>query len=63
MWSCTMSVPDPGGLGATPAEEADCPKENRRALYNIASIYGNGLRWFGGGLRCFNRPFDGYANS
>ena len=78
MYSSTIPVPDPGeggggGLGSTspphlptspPPEEAVIVLKMRISLvYDIASIYSNGLGWFGGGLGCFNGPPIGYANS
>ena len=46
-----------------PGRGCACPEI--RALYDIASIYGNGWRFgvFWGGFGCFNGPPDGYANS
>ena len=55
-----------GGGGSPPRWKNHKFKNIFRALYDIASIYGNGLWWFGrclGGLGCFNGPHDGYANS
>ena len=71
MYSCTMSVPDPGGGGGAggkpPPHEAVSflKKKKIHALYDIASI---GVVWwrsgvFWGRLGCFNGPHDGYANS
>ena len=45
MYSCTMPVPGGGGGGGGGWGGRKCPKF--RALYDIASIYGNVLRWFG----------------
>ena len=72
MYSCTMPVSDP--WPPTLQKGCECLKKIH-ALYDIASIYGNGLGlvenwgvfgWFGvflGGLWCLNGPHDGYANS
>ena len=46
----------PGGGDTCPPPPRigrECPKNSFRALYDIVSINGNGLGWFGGGLGCF----------
>ena len=55
MYFCTMPVPDSG--------KRPLVSLKNRTLYDFASIYGNGLGWFGGCLVCFNGPHDSYAYS
>ena len=68
MYSCTMPVPDQGGLGAHAPKPHE---EDVSVLKNLLAnngLYGNGLVEFGvfgvvwGGLGCFNGPHYGYAN-
>ena len=49
MYSCTMPVRDPVPPPPPPQEAVSVLKEIR-ALYDIASIYSNGLVWFVGGF-------------
>ena len=67
MYSCTMPVPGPEGLGGhvpptpTPRRGREFPKNISHIICTVMVWWS--LRWFRVvGLGCFNGPHEGYAN-